>query len=116
MRTIGILVASTVLAAVGGSTAAFAHTSAQSDGVEGVRVQFRDAQPASFVRSGGRVVSVSAGDEHRSRHAEPGDDHGRHVEPGDDHGRHAEPGDDHGHHHGRHGGDDRAHGRHGSDG
>ena len=129
MRTIAILAASTVLAAVGGSTAAFAYTSAQADGPgDGVHIQLGGARPASFVRSAGRVAPVSAGDDHRSRHvergddhgrhAEPGDDHGRQVEPGDDHGRHAEPGDDHGRHgrHGGHGSDDDGHHRHGSDG
>jgi hypothetical protein len=110
MRTIAILAASTILAAVGGSTAAFAVTSAQADAGSGVRMQLAGAQPASFVRSAGRVVPVSAGDDHRSRHVVPGDDHGRHAEPGDDHGRHVEPGDDHGDDHGRHG-----HG-HGNDG
>jgi hypothetical protein len=144
MRTIAILAASTVLAAVGGTTAAFAYTSTQADGAGGgARVQLGDAQPPSFVRSAGRIVPVAFGDDHRSRHTrhvEPGDDHGRHgthvergddhgrhgtqVEPGDDHGRHsrhAEPGDDHGRHgehgeHGKHGGDDGGHHRHGSDG
>jgi hypothetical protein len=88
------------------------------------------AQPAAADRShDDRVVRVASGDDHRSRHAEPGDDrragdrhharhhrhharhharHGSHVEPGDDHGRHGshvEPGDDHGRH-GGHGADD----------
>ena len=93
MRTIAIWAASTVLAAVGGSTASFAVTSAQADAGSGARAELSGAQPASFVRSEDRVVPVTAGDDHRSKHVEPGDDHGRHEEPGDDHGRHGE------HHH-----------------
>ena len=105
MRTIAILAASTVLAAVGGTTAAFAYTSTQADGARGgARVQLGDAQPPSFVRSAGRIVPVAFGDDHRSRHS-------RHVEPGDDHGRHGGHGE-----HGGHGGDNGGHHRHGSDG
>ena len=117
MRKTAVLAAMTVLVLSGGSTYAFAAGS--DDGPNHDRAV---------------AGSVSAGDDHRDRRAEAGDDRGahqtrhharhqarhhrhtahharhRHVEAGDDHGRRhggeAERGDDHGGRHGGHGSDD----------
>lgn len=60
------------------------------------------AQPASADRGrDDRVVRVASGDDHRSRHAEPGDD--RRVDRRVDDRHHARH---HAHHHGGHGADD----------
>ena len=122
MRKTAVLTATTVLVLAGGSTA-YAFAVGSDDGAAHDRAAVTSAA-ASFVRAHGHVLAVAAGDDHRSRQAEPGDDRGgreaesgddrggreaesgddrggetRHVEPGDDRGgetRHVEPGDDRG--------------------
>jgi len=118
MRKSAVLTATTVLVLAGGSTA-YAFAVGSDDGAAHDRAAVTSAA-ASFVRAHGHVLAVAAGDDHRSRQAEPGDDRGgetRHAEPGDDRGgSEAESGDDSG---GRHGGGEAEsgddHGGHGSD-
>jgi hypothetical protein len=131
MRKTAVLTATTVLVLAGGSTA-YAFAAGSDDGATHDRAEASSAA-APFVRAHGHVLAVAAGDDHRSRQSEAGDDRGgstRHVEPGDDRGgetRHVEPGDDRGGSEaesgddsgGRHGGGEAEpgddHGGHGSD-
>lgn len=112
MMKIAVLATASVLAVAGGSTAAFAFANATpqaSEAPHATRAVLGGTGPA-FVRSGHKVVPLTAGDDRNRRHkrAEDHRRHQDHAEPGDDHGSHAEPGDDKGGHggHGGHGSDD----------
>ena len=92
MRKTAVLTATTVLVLAGGSTA-YAFAVGSDDGAAHDRAAVTSAA-ASFVRAHGHMLAVAAGDDHRSRHSEPGDDRGGETgtEPGDDRGgetRHA---------------------------
>jgi hypothetical protein len=102
MLKLAVLATTGVLAIAGGSTAAFAYATASSEtsAVHPVRVVLAAPAHQSFVRSGHRVIPMSAGDDHHNRRHEPVDDDRRRTqaEPGDDRGTHVEPGDDRGGH------------------
>ena len=104
MMKIAVLATASVLAVAGGSTAAFAYANAtpqEPEAAHATRAVLAGPGPA-FVRSGHKVLPLTAGDD-RNRRQERAEHHRRHhgsnAEPGEDHGgSNAEPGDGQGGH------------------